>query len=170
MPSGSRSAADRLTMAVNVSPREFIQRRTSSTQIDQTLRRHGVEPTLLCLEMNESALLAEIAEIGSGLRQLSALGVRLALDDFGTGYSALTHLRHFTVDMLKIDRSFVERLGSDDRDRDIVGAVAAMAHALGMTIVGEGIESSGPAQRPAAAGLRRGAGLPAGPAAVGCRT
>ena len=82
--------------------------------------------------------------------RLSALGVRLALDDFGTGYSALTHFRHFSVDMLKIDRSFVERLGSGDRDRDIVGAVAAMAHALGMTIVGEGIES--PASSPTCSG------------------
>ena len=131
---------DRLTMAVNVSPREFTSP-DFVDRIEQTLRRHDLEPSLLCLEMTESALLAESAEIGSVFGRLSALGVRLALDDFGTGYSALTHLRHFSVDTLKIDRSFVERLGSDDRDRRIVGAVAAMAHALGMTIVGEGIES-----------------------------
>ena len=107
------------------------------------LRKHGVDPTSLCLEMTETALLAETGQMDHVFAALSALGVRLALDDFGTGYSALTHLRHFSVDMLKIDRSFVERLGSGGRDRAIIGAVTAMAHALGMTIVGEGIESSG---------------------------
>ena len=134
------AGGDRLTMAVNISPREFTAPDFVG-QVEQTLLKHRVEPSLLCLEMTETALLAETGEVGNVFTRLSALGVRLALDDFGTGYSALTHLRHFTVDMLKIDRSFVERLGSDDRDRRIVGAVAAMAHALGMTIVGEGIES-----------------------------
>ena len=131
---------DRLTIAVNVSSREFTALDFVG-QVEQTLRRHALDPSLLCLEMTESALLAGTAEIDSVFSRLSTLGVRLALDDFGTGYSALTHLRHFSVDILKIDRSFVERLGADDRDRRIVGAVAAMAHALGMTIVGEGIES-----------------------------
>jgi diguanylate cyclase (GGDEF)-like protein/PAS domain S-box-containing protein len=132
----------RLTMAVNVSPREFTQS-DFVAQVDAVLRKHEVQPALLCLEVTETALLAERAETDHVFAKLSALGVRLALDDFGTGYSALTHLRHFSVDMLKIDRSFVERLGSGDRDREIVAAVTAMAHALGMTIVGEGIESSG---------------------------
>jgi diguanylate cyclase (GGDEF)-like protein/PAS domain S-box-containing protein len=136
------AGGSRLTMAVNVSPREVIQPGYVQ-QVEQVLRSRGVEPALLCLEMTESALLGEIGDVDEVFAQLSALGVRLALDDFGTGYSALTHFRHFSVDMLKIDRSFVERLGSGDRDREIVGAVAAMAHALGMTIVGEGIESSG---------------------------
>jgi EAL domain-containing protein (putative c-di-GMP-specific phosphodiesterase class I) len=112
-------------------------------RVAQALHRHGLEPRLLCLELTESALLGEIGDVDQVFAGLSALGVRLALDDFGTGYSALAHFRHWSVDMLKIDRSFVERLGSGERDRDIVGAVTAMAHALGMTIVGEGIESSG---------------------------
>jgi diguanylate cyclase (GGDEF)-like protein/PAS domain S-box-containing protein len=131
---------ERLTMAVNVSPRELSQPDFVAI-VEEVLRKHGVEPSLLCLEMTETALLAGPVEVEHVFTALSALGVRLALDDFGTGYSALTHLRHFSVDMLKIDRSFVERLGAGDRDRKIVGAVAAMAHALGMTIVGEGIES-----------------------------
>jgi EAL domain-containing protein (putative c-di-GMP-specific phosphodiesterase class I) len=137
-----RAGADRLTMAVNVTPQELNQS-DFVLQVAQVLRKHEIDPSLLCLEMAETALLAQGGEIDHVFSALSALGVRLALDDFGTGYSALTHLRQFSVDMLKIDRSFVERLGAGDRDRDIVGAVTAMAHALGMTIVGEGIESSG---------------------------
>jgi diguanylate cyclase (GGDEF)-like protein/PAS domain S-box-containing protein len=137
-----RAGADRLTMAVNVTPQELNQS-DFVLQVAQVLRKHEIDPSLLCLEMAETALLAQGGEIDHVFSELSALGVRLALDDFGTGYSALTHLRQFSVDMLKIDRSFVERLGAGDRDRDIVGAVTAMAHALGMTIVGEGIESSG---------------------------
>ncbi|MDX6256192.1 MAG: hypothetical protein QOJ11_2526 [Frankiales bacterium] len=137
-----RAGTPRLTMAVNVSPLQLGQSDFVG-QVEQVLLKYGLDPTLLCLEMAETALLAQNGEIDHVFSALSALGVRLALDDFGTGYSALTHLRHFSFDLLKIDRSFVERLGAGDRDREIVGAVTAMAHALGMTIVGEGIESSG---------------------------
>jgi EAL domain-containing protein (putative c-di-GMP-specific phosphodiesterase class I) len=69
------------------------------------------------------------------------VGVQLALDDFGTGYSTLAHLQQLKVDVLKIDRSFVERIDRSERDREIVAAVTAMSHALGMTVVGEGIET-----------------------------
>ena len=65
----------------------------------------------------------------------------IALDDFGTGYSTLAHVQRLNVDILKIDRSFVEQIGGSDRDREIIGAITAMAHALGMLVVGEGIET-----------------------------
>jgi diguanylate cyclase (GGDEF)-like protein/PAS domain S-box-containing protein len=135
-------AGPRLTMAVNVSPLEFTQPDFVGS-VERVLQRHGVPPSRLCLEITETALLSTRSQIDPVFAGLSAIGVRLALDDFGTGYSALTHLRRFSVDLLKIDRSFVERLAAGERDREIVGAVTAMAHALGMTIVGEGIESSG---------------------------
>jgi EAL domain-containing protein (putative c-di-GMP-specific phosphodiesterase class I) len=67
--------------------------------------------------------------------------VLLALDDFGTGYSTLAHVQRLNVDILKIDRSFVEQMTGNDRDREIIGAITAMAHALGMSVVGEGIET-----------------------------
>ena len=73
---------------------------------------------------------------------LSAVGVRIALDDFGTGYSTLVYLQRLSADVLKIDRSFVEHISRSTRDREIVAAVTAMSHALGMTVVGEGIETS----------------------------
>ena len=75
------------------------------------------------------------------MAELSELGVRLALDDFGTGYSTLAHVQRLNVDILKIDRSFVEQMTGNDRDREIIGAITAMAHALGMSVVGEGIET-----------------------------
>ena len=72
---------------------------------------------------------------------LSAIGVRIALDDFGTGYSTLVHLQRLNADILKIDRSFVEQIIRSARDRKIVAAVTAMSHALGMTVIAEGIET-----------------------------
>ena len=75
------------------------------------------------------------------MAELSKLGVRLALDDFGTGYSTLAHVQRLNVDVLKIDRSFVEQVTGSGRDREIIGAITAMAHALGMSVVGEGIET-----------------------------
>jgi EAL domain-containing protein (putative c-di-GMP-specific phosphodiesterase class I) len=76
------------------------------------------------------------------LAALSSLGVRIALDDFGTGYSSLAHLQRMKVDVLKIDRSFVEQIGTSERDRSIVAAVTAMSHALGISVVGEGVETN----------------------------
>ncbi|MGA2804514.1 MAG: EAL domain-containing protein [Acidimicrobiales bacterium] len=84
----------------------------------------------------------EWGDVQETLSSLSQLGVRLALDDFGTGYSSLAHLQRMKVDILKIDRSFVARIGRSQRDREIVAAVTAMSHALGITVVGEGIETS----------------------------
>ena len=100
-------------------------------------------PRLLTLELTETALLEEAASSIVVMQGLSALGVQLALDDFGTGYSSLGHLRRYPVNILKIDRSFVDGLDEGAGDSAIVAAVTAMAHALGMTTVGEGIETTG---------------------------
>jgi len=95
----------------------------------------------LCLEITETAFVGGWAEIQETLAALSLLEVRIALDDFGTGYSSLAHLQHMRVDVVKIDRSFVEHIGRSARDREIVAAVTAMSHALGMSVVGEGVET-----------------------------
>ncbi len=96
---------------------------------------------MLCLEITETALLEEEHTSAQALSRLSDLGVQFALDDFGTGYSSLGHLRRFPVDILKIDRMFVDGLDRMTGEAAIVAAVIAMAHALGMTAVGEGIET-----------------------------
>jgi EAL domain-containing protein (putative c-di-GMP-specific phosphodiesterase class I) len=111
--------------------------------VKQALQRYGLAPGRLCLEITETALIEEAACAREVLEELAALGVQIALDDFGTGYSSLAHLRQFPVDILKIDRSFVDKLDDGERERDIVAAVVAMAHVLGMTVVGEGIETTG---------------------------
>jgi diguanylate cyclase (GGDEF)-like protein/PAS domain S-box-containing protein len=129
------------TMAVNVSGAELSDAEFAGRVAD-VIGRHGIAPAQLCLEMTETAFVGEWGDVQQTLSALSKLGVRLALDDFGTGYSSLAHLQRLRVDILKIDRSFVAQIGRSPRDREIVGAVTAMSHALGITVVGEGIETS----------------------------
>jgi diguanylate cyclase (GGDEF)-like protein len=128
------------TMAVNVSGRELSDA-SFAKLVESAIRRHAVAPELLCLEITETAFMGGWGEIQETLEALSSLGVRIALDDFGTGYSSLAHLQRMTVNLLKIDRSFVENIGRSERDHEIVAAVMLMAHALGISVVGEGIET-----------------------------
>ena len=129
------------TMAVNVSGVELSDPEFAGC-VAKVIRHHNINPALLCLELTETAFVGEWGDVQETLSALSKLGVRLALDDFGTGYSSLAHLQRLKVDVLKIDRSFVAQIGRSPRDREIVAAVMAMSHALGTTVVGEGIETS----------------------------
>ena len=110
-------------------------------RVAATLRHHGIKPSRLCLEITETALIDELSDTHRVLDSLSELGVQIALDDFGTGYSTVAHLQRLHADVLKIDRSFVAHLGRGSRDREIIAAITAMAHALGMSVVGEGVET-----------------------------
>ena len=129
------------TIAVNVSGHELSDPEFVG-HVAEVIGRNGIQAARLCLEMTESALVDEWGDVQETLSALSRLGVRLALDDFGTGYSTLAHLQRLKVDILKIDRSFVAQIGRSPRDREIVAAVTAMSHALGISVVGEGIETS----------------------------
>jgi diguanylate cyclase (GGDEF)-like protein/PAS domain S-box-containing protein len=132
---------ERLTIAVNVSGPELrdpeLVRRVAAT-----LDRHGIPPSRLVLEITESVMIGELGDAHRAVEGLAKLGVGIALDDFGTGYSTLAHLRQLQTDTLKIDRSFVSQLGGQSRDREIIAAVTGMAHALGMTVVAEGVETA----------------------------
>lgn len=128
------------TMAINVSGRELSNSGFAGL-VSDALRRHDIAPLRLCLEISETEFIGGWAEIQETLESLTALGVRIALDDFGTGYSSLAHLQRMKIDTVKIDRSFVENIGRSDRDREIVAAVTAMSHALGMSVIGEGVET-----------------------------
>ena len=121
---------DDFTMAVNVSGLELCDPGFAD-HVAKVIAEHGLDPSRLCLEITETSLICENSLVAATLPALSALGVHLALDDFGTGYSTLLRLQHLPVDILKIDRSFVEHLGRSARDHQIVAAVTAMAHALG---------------------------------------
>ena len=105
----------------------------------------GLRPDLLMLEITESALLEDGPRAVEVLSQLRALGVRLCIDDFGTGYSSLRYLHQFPIDSLKIDRSFVSGRDGGIANEPIVQMVVSLAHALGMDVIAEGIES--PMQR-----------------------
>jgi len=137
--SGQADWAASFTVAVNVSGRE-LSGPGLCERVAATTRRHGVRPAQLCLEVTETALIQHVGDVQETLSLLSATGVRIALDDFGTGYSTLGNLQQLSADSLKIDRTFVEHINRSYRNQQIVAAVIAMAHALGMTVTGEGVE------------------------------
>lgn len=129
-------------VSVNVSARQLDDPRLVGVVTD-ALGRHGVEPSRLCLEITESALVRDLEASGAVLRQLRDLGVAIAIDDFGTGYASLEALRRYeAVDTLKIDRTFIRGIASDVRDRAIVAAAVTLGQALGFTVVAEGVESA----------------------------
>ena len=128
------------SLSVNLSARQLSE----PTVIDSVwgvLRETGLEPSRLCLEITESVLMDDVESSVEALLGLKALGVQLAIDDFGTGYSSLSYLRRFPVDIVKIDRSFVSGLGEDPAADAIVAAVVNLAHALGLIVVAEGVET-----------------------------
>jgi diguanylate cyclase (GGDEF)-like protein len=139
-------AAD-LSVAVNLSARQLRDPRLLARVAD-VLDRSGLPGSALCLELTESLLMEDPQVAAATLRELRGLGVRLSVDDFGTGYSSLSYLKRFPVDHVKIDRSFVEGLdGHDSSEESLVAAIIAMAGALGMTTVAEGVESPAQAGR-----------------------
>jgi EAL domain-containing protein (putative c-di-GMP-specific phosphodiesterase class I) len=105
------------------------------------LRGAGLDPACLSLEITESVLLADAEGLTKALSALKAIGVRLVLDDFGTGYSSLSYLTRLPLDVLKVDRSFIDGLGTEPRDTAITEAIVAMSHALSLRVVGEGAET-----------------------------
>ncbi|MGH8868058.1 MAG: putative bifunctional diguanylate cyclase/phosphodiesterase [Actinomycetes bacterium] len=129
------------TVSVNLSPYQVV-RSDLVDEVRDVLAETGVEPGRLCVEVTESALLVDLDAAVTTLDGLHRLGVRIALDDFGTGYSSLSYLKRLPIDVLKIDRSFVATLGTDSSDAAIVDAVVVMAHRLGITTVGEGVETA----------------------------
>ncbi|WP_212997379.1 putative bifunctional diguanylate cyclase/phosphodiesterase [Winogradskya consettensis] len=130
-----------LKMAVNVSVRQF-EHGDLSAMVAEVLAETGMPAERLCLEMTESVLLTDTDENLTQLHRLKALGVTLAMDDFGTGYSSLAYLRRYPMDILKIDRSFVDRLGGDREDEALVRTIVRLGRSLGMTTVAEGIEDA----------------------------
>jgi diguanylate cyclase (GGDEF)-like protein len=130
-----------LRMAVNLSVRHLTNLELPG-QVAEILRRHGVPPTALTLEVTESTIMADPSRAIAVLGRLREFGVRLAIDDFGTGYSSLSYLRRLDVDELKIDRSFVSKMGGANGDAVIVRSTIELGHNLGLRVVAEGVESA----------------------------
>jgi EAL domain-containing protein (putative c-di-GMP-specific phosphodiesterase class I) len=129
-----------LVIRVNLSARQIGQPDLLS-QVVTILRETGIQPANLCLEITETTVMADAAASLEVLEKLRGLGVELAIDDFGTGYSSLSYLKRFPVDVLKVDRSFVDGLGTDPDDTAIVQAIMVLAHTLGLRVTAEGVET-----------------------------
>jgi diguanylate cyclase (GGDEF)-like protein/PAS domain S-box-containing protein len=127
-------------VSVNLSARQLAQPGLEE-HLAAILGRFDLEPSNLCLEITESVLMEDAEAVIGVVERVRALGVKLSIDDFGTGYSSLGYLKRFPVDIVKIDRAFVDGLGTDPGDMAIVTAVIGLAHALGLTVVAEGVES-----------------------------
>jgi len=129
-----------MRISVNVSSRQ-LRPGTFVKTVDEALELTGLPPERLELEVTESMMVQNEHEAVEILTELRDRGVTVALDDFGTGYSSLSYLRRLPLDVLKIDRSFVTELGEGRESESIIAAVIRMAHALGLRVVAEGVET-----------------------------
>jgi EAL domain-containing protein (putative c-di-GMP-specific phosphodiesterase class I) len=127
-------------MAVNLSPRQLVDPGFVEC-VSAALTASGIAPSTLSLEITESTLMRNERASAEALHSLRELGVRISIDDFGTGYSSLSYLKHFPIDSMKIDRTFVDGIGEEADDSVIASAVIALAHSLGLTAVAEGVET-----------------------------
>ncbi|MEZ1317292.1 EAL domain-containing protein [Pseudomonas fluorescens] len=127
-------------VSVNISARQFSDGQLG-TRIADILKETGLPPACLELELTESILMREVSEAMQILDGLKNLGLSIAVDDFGTGYSSLNYLKQFPIDVLKIDRTFVDGLPSGEQDAQIARAIIAMAHSLNLAVIAEGVET-----------------------------
>ncbi|GAA0819558.1 EAL domain-containing protein [Colwellia sp. D2M02] len=131
----------KLTMAVNLSPRQFRDAELLSF-IKKSLSIAGVSAEYLELEITEGVLMSGQSHIHDALIEISNMGIKLSMDDFGTGYSSLSYLRQYAFDVLKIDRSFINGIPASKEDCELVNTIIAMAHSLGLMVVAEGVETA----------------------------
>lgn len=129
-----------ITLAVNISPHQF-RRSNISALVAEVLRETGFPAALLELELTESGLMENEGKAVEVLNNLRDQGVRLAIDDFGTGYSSLAYLKRFPLDVLKIDKSFIDDIPSLQDDMEITATIIAMGHILGFKVLAEGVET-----------------------------
>jgi EAL domain-containing protein (putative c-di-GMP-specific phosphodiesterase class I) len=129
-----------LTLAVNLSAGQFRASQLAP-RVKERVLREKCDPRFLELEITETGMLRDPEGVGRTLAELREFGVRVAIDDFGTGYSSLSHLKRFPIDTLKVDKTFVAGIDSDRGDHAIVAAVIALARALEIDVVAEGVET-----------------------------
>ncbi|TFW23582.1 phosphodiesterase [Massilia arenosa] len=130
-----------LTLSINVCAPNLAER-DFVPLLAERLRRHGIPPSAVELEVTESAVMENLAVAQQTLRDVRALGVRVAIDDFGTGYSSLSYLQGMPADTVKIDQSFIREVEQDGRQRALAAAIIGLSHELGYRVVAEGVESA----------------------------
>jgi len=138
---GRRQTA-RLSISVNISARQFRQP-DFVQQVLTTLERAGASPNNLWLELTESMLVENIEEVVEKMRELKTHGLRFALDDFGTGYSSLAYLKRLPLNQLKIDRSFIRDILSDESSAAIAQTIISLSRSMGLPVIAEGVETEG---------------------------
>ncbi|MCP8466593.1 EAL domain-containing protein [Pseudomonas sp. ZM23] len=135
-----RIAVDEFSLSVNISPRQFRQN-DFVERVLESLHKAGLPASLLKLEITEGIVIQQLDDTIARMLRLRQAGVHFAMDDFGTGYSSLTYLKRLPVDSLKIDQSFVRDAPNDSNDAEIVRAIIAMGHSLGLELIAEGVET-----------------------------
>jgi EAL domain-containing protein (putative c-di-GMP-specific phosphodiesterase class I) len=128
-----------LWISVNLSPRQLLDERIDQRVVD-ALAASRLAAGALVLEITEGAMVHDTDLAVERLRALKAIGVQLAMDDFGTGYSSLSHLHRFPIDIVKIDRSFVEQLRHEPQETSLASAILSLASALRLTTIAEGVQ------------------------------
>jgi diguanylate cyclase (GGDEF)-like protein/PAS domain S-box-containing protein len=146
-----------IQISVNKSPRQFFSGETHETWIEY-LNEIGLPAKCIAIDITEGLLLDDRPEIAAKLQQFRNAGFRVSLDDFGTGYSAMSYLKRFPLDFIKIDQSFVRDMATDKGDQAIVEAIVVMAHKLGLKVIAEGIETQEQCELLKAAGCDFGQG------------
>ncbi len=131
--------AGEFSLCVNISPKQFRQN-DFVERVLRSLDEHHLPRYMLKLEITEGIVIQNLEDTIGKMRELKRHGVTFAMDDFGTGYSSLTYLKRLPVDALKIDQTFVRDAPNDSNDAEIVRAIVAMAHSLGLTVIAEGVE------------------------------
>jgi EAL domain-containing protein (putative c-di-GMP-specific phosphodiesterase class I) len=142
-------------VGVNLSGRQLP---TAVADVAAALAAAGLDPSRLTLEVTESTLLGDTEAVHDTLEALKAMGVGLAIDDFGTGYSSLSYLQRFPIDVLKIDKSFVDRVAGTGRAAALARTIVALGDSLGMVPVAEGVETEAQRAQLLALGCRLGQG------------
>jgi diguanylate cyclase len=137
----SRQSGRPVGVAVNLSPRQLADDDVVAV-VQRTLAAHGLPAHQLTLEVTEGVLVRDVDAVVEQLEELRAIGVRIAIDDFGTGYSSLSYLRRLPADIVKIDRSFVQDLGTSGSSTSLVASIIELAHSLGLEVVAEGVETT----------------------------
>jgi len=138
----AKPATAHLTLAVNISPREF-QHPDFVAQVIDVIYRSKIPQWHLKFELTESSVLDDVVEVIAKMKALQAHGINFSLDDFGQGYSSLSSLKHLPLDRLKIDRAFVADISTDRSDAAIAQTIVAMAHSLNLSVIAEGVETEG---------------------------
>ena len=127
-------------VSVNVSALQFSRPDFVDT-IDEVLSSTGLEPRYLELELTESLVIRDVRESARKMAELRELGVQISVDDFGAGYSSLSYLQRLPIDILKLDRSFVEEFQASDSNSSLVHGIVTLAHGLGIRVTAEGVET-----------------------------